>query len=344
MNNFEPKGNMANDMPKYVFIELTRNCNMMCTMCRPNNIFKKENEMSNEILDKIVKQILPTADVVDLRGWGESTLDNRLLPLVKDLTKQGKIVSLYTNFQARDEDYWKEMLSTNLYLAISLRSADKAHYEEMMVNAKYEKLIAHLALIPKENNVYFTVVVGDENIDDIIGIIKLAHKFNIKEIQLNPLSFFRKGMEYPITGITEKYQDYALKVFNEANQIAVELGIKLTVCADLLSKSTQKCYGTCIHPWYYCYIRKDGGIGFCNHLLCTEEAILGNLKDDDFKDIWNNEKYKKIRDYHLNRDFSELRAQTIECDWCYENRFGDLEYLVCPEKKNLSMTDYLKKV
>ena len=344
MNKFEPKCNVVTDMPEFVFVELTRNCNMMCTMCRPNNIFKKENEMPDEILNKVIEQILPTAKIVDLRGWGESTLDNRLLPLIKDLTNKGKIVSLYTNFQARDENYWKEMLSTNLHLAISLRSANKKHYEEMMVNAKFEKLINHLSLIPKNNNAYFTVVIGDENIDDIIDIIKLAHQFNIKEIQLNPLSYFRKGMEYPITGITKDYQDYAIEVFKNANKIADELNVKLTICADLLSRSTQKCYGTCIHPWYYCYIRKDGGVGFCNHLLCTEEAIMGNLKDNDFKDIWNNEKYKKIRDYHLNKDFSFLKAQTIECDWCYENRFGDLEFLVCPEKKNLTMAEYLKKV
>lgn len=340
---FNPSNVIVSSMPQYVFVELTRNCNMKCTMCRPNNIFKKENEMNDEILDKIEKQILPYAKVVDLRGWGESTLDNRLLPLIKKLTKQGKIVSLYTNFQARDKEYWKELLETNLFLAISLRSANKEHYEEMMINASYEKLIDHLSIIPKENNVYFTVVVGDENINDLCDIIKLAKKYNVKEIQLNPLSYFRKGMDYPINGITKEYQGKAKEVFKKASLLAKELNIKLLVCADLFSSSSQKCFGTCIHPWYYCYIRKDGGIGFCNHLLCTEETIMGNLSNSDFKDIWNNEKYQQIRKYHIDRNFNVLRSQTIDCDWCYENRYADMEHLVY-DKHSITMEDFLKVI
>lgn len=69
---------ILNSYPRFLFLELTRNCNLHCSMCRPYNLFKNEWFMSDEVLGRVSEQLFGNVEVVDLRGFGESTLDRLL--------------------------------------------------------------------------------------------------------------------------------------------------------------------------------------------------------------------------------------------------------------------------
>ena len=65
--------------PEYFFIELTQNCNLYCTMCRPHKMINENWFMSDELLELSLSLAERYAKVADLSGWGEASLDSRLI-------------------------------------------------------------------------------------------------------------------------------------------------------------------------------------------------------------------------------------------------------------------------
>lgn len=326
--------------PRTVFVELTRRCNMYCTCCRPEILGDRKLDMPDDILEMVEKELFPTAEVIDFRGWGESTLDERLLDLVSRWENKGKNLFIYTNCQARTPEYWEELYKHNLNIAISLRSAKKEVYEGFMRGASYEKLISHLERIPVDNKVLLTVVIDDENINELIGIVELASKYNIKTIHLNPLAQRPFPEDYPTFGVSENNREYLLETLNAIQEKSKEYQINIKVCADLLSDDQHE-LKRCIHPWSYVYISNTGEIGFCDHLMCVEEAIFGNIRDG-FDKIWNCEKYQEVRNKHFHLDIDEVFCDHIECKWCYKNRYGNWESLLEPHNTPIDLNQYLQ--
>lgn len=326
--------------PRTIFVELTRRCNMYCTCCRPKILSSKEMDMADEVLDKVEHQLFPTAEVIDFRGWGESTLDDRLMMLINRWENKGKELFIYTNCQTRTPEYWQELFQHNINIAISLRAANKYSYESFMRGASYEKLILHLKKIPFNNKVVLTVVVDDDNINELIRIVELAARYNIKTVHLNPLVQRKFQEDYPTFGVTEDNRKLLLDTLSCVEEKSKRYNIEVKVCADLLSGDKYD-LKRCIHPWSYVYISYNGNIGFCDHLMCVDDAVMGNIKNE-FSSIWNNLKYQELRKKHLGIDVNNMFGDRIECKWCYKNRYGNWEYLLEPDKSAYDISEYLR--
>ena len=61
-------------LPLAVFMELTQNCNLKCPYCRSSGHFQASWNMPLSLFRRVAEEIFPTALLVDLRGWGESTI------------------------------------------------------------------------------------------------------------------------------------------------------------------------------------------------------------------------------------------------------------------------------
>jgi radical SAM protein with 4Fe4S-binding SPASM domain len=48
----------------------------------------------------------------------------------------------------------------------------------------------------------------------------------------------------------------------------------------------------CLYPWAFAQLQPDGGVAFCGS---QPDYIIGNIRDDDFKNIWNNTKARTFR-------------------------------------------------
>ena len=73
-------------VPNVLFLELTRRCNLACSMCRGSMMTDHSLDMSEAVLRRIEEDLLPTARVVDLRGWGESLVRRDFLSIVERFT------------------------------------------------------------------------------------------------------------------------------------------------------------------------------------------------------------------------------------------------------------------
>ena len=61
-------------MPRFIMIELTQGYNLRCPMCRSRRMSYHERELDRGVLASLAEILFPTAEMVDVRGGGESLL------------------------------------------------------------------------------------------------------------------------------------------------------------------------------------------------------------------------------------------------------------------------------
>lgn len=336
---------LREEYPSYFFIELTRNCNLSCPMCRQEVMEDKSWFMEDGILEKALAAAEKYAKVVDLRRWGESTLDDRLIPIALRLKEKGIKTRLYSNFNARDEQYYRELAGTGIEIAISIESGNGEKYRRLRRGGELQKVERHLEAFIDEcrkeglpNLPYFTTVVSDDNLDELDSLVELAAKHGIGRIELNPIQTREGGRSFARIGNTER--EAAMASLKRLASMAEDKGVAVLTAATLFNEYSVPLF-ECIHPRRYCVIEMDGTVNFCDHARKCPESSMGNLKDMSLEEIWNGDRFKEIRLKHQHFDFADLKAAGIECNWCVRNRYGNSEYLVEPGIEPIPLKEYL---
>jgi MoaA/NifB/PqqE/SkfB family radical SAM enzyme len=336
--------------PRMLFIELTRACNLACPMCRPVIMSGRHLAMPPAVLARIEEELFPYAEVVDLRGFGESALDDRLLGLTDKLHAQGVQTKILTNLSPRQPKYWYDLGSRPMLVGISLEAVGKDDYEATRVGARWERFNANLTALRRAqlergglDDIYFNIVVFADNLDQLTSIVETAHDAQVPLVTLNPISGYEEGSTYPKIGVDAKAWPKLWSALEAAQQRAEALGVDVRVNANLAAgRSCSGGYDQCLHPWSYVFIRYDGGVGFCDHLVAHDDSILGSMADQSFMAVWNSEAYQQVRREHAGGDFARLAGLGIECDWCYENRYVDHEYMIEPALSMTTVPEYLE--
>jgi MoaA/NifB/PqqE/SkfB family radical SAM enzyme len=332
--------------PRMLFLELTRACNLTCPMCRPVLLTGRKLAMADELLDRVAEELFPYVEVVDLRGFGESTLDNRLLPLVEQLTAENVSTKILTNLSIRTEAYWRDVGNQPLRVGVSLEAASPDAYERSRRGAKHDRFLRNLIALRRAqigrsgtDDIYFNVVVTDEYLEELVPLVELAASHQIPMIMLNPIG--RDDPDQPVDapGVRAESIDRLREQLERACVRSLELGVELRLGANLATGCTDLGgYDQCLHPWSYVFVQHDGGVGFCDHLIANEASIFGNLYERRFMDIWNGDEYQRLRRDHARHDFDDLTRSGIECAWCYKNRYTDHEDMIEPGLPRMSIT------
>ena len=339
------------DYPKYLFVELTKNCNLHCIMCREKKLFFKDWLMSDEVLSIVLKDIVPHVSVVDLRGWGESSLDPRLPEVVDKISDMKKRIVLYTNLNTQNPDYWKALVKKGVLLAVSIESGNKEGYKKIRRGGDLNVVRKNLLGIINECNKvkslpkpFFTTVISENNIDELESLVLFAKECGIDKIELNPLS--RKYDDnQPLGrwfGVLPKFKNMVDAKLSNLCNIAIENGVNIEIAATLYHENLLE-DRKCIHPWDYCCICSNGDVSFCDHLFHNDKAIMGNLLENSFDDIWNGKKYNELREKHSSRNLECFTKEGLECQWCAKNRYGNLEYLLGNNIRAEKLKNYIDK-
>jgi len=337
--------------PRFLFIELTRACNLSCPMCRPTVQTGRRLHMADTILDQLIKEVLPYVECVDLRGSGESTLDPRLLPLIRELAADGIKVNLYTNLSTHRTNYWREMGGSPVNIAISVDAATPHLLEKIRRGISYKKFVCNLYDLQEgrsrssvNNGLFFSAAIGDHNFQEIPGLIQLAAHYEVPLVRLNPLTLSTLSNPYSRIGVSHDRIEQLQKALLEAVEISRSSGVAIEIAASLNNSNTGG-FDRCLHPWSYCVVEYDGRLVFCDHFVDNERAIMASLTDSSsFMDAWNSMQYQNIRKMHVEKDFSWTRDRGLECDWCYGNRFADCEADIDKRYQPCSLDEYLSQL
>lgn len=262
--------------PPVVKIETTNACNSSCIMC-PHSIMKRDiGIMDDYLYEKIVKECANNnVKTLHLHNFGEPLLDKHFADRIAFAKKLGiPKIKFFTNASLLNCDKAEEIIRSGAdEIKISIDGDSKETYNSIRVCLNYEivsKNIINLIDLRKKS-----------------GAKKPTVKLNfvVRKDNFHEKSSFKKKWSRIVDSISfDKEHNWSGKNhFKQENEIL----------------------HACLRPWNSFTILWDGRVALC----CLDydgETILGDINQQSIKEIWQSDKLRKIRSYHISQDFSCL--------------------------------------
>lgn len=299
--------------PATVSIEPTIRCNMRCPMCDRTHKedFHKhmEGEMSTELLVETirtlgemgVKQIL-------IIGGGEPLFRKDIVLLIQAIKEQRMICHLWTNGTLFTPEIASQILKNIDILTISLDSCyENEHDKSRGIKGSYAHIMNTLEMIKTYRNenmlLRFHSVISKYNINRLEDMVDFAIKHGAGELGgaiINPFEFAPKDMIFApedqemisqkIDAFIKKARQNNLALAGSYNPI-FDNDIKDYTNKYSLSKECGN-PTTCFGLWSMSQIRPNGDVSIC---CFTYKPVIGNLHDNNFKELWNSTKANEMR-------------------------------------------------
>jgi radical SAM protein with 4Fe4S-binding SPASM domain len=311
-----------------LYVELTQNCNLKCNMCRSGGGFDPSKNMPHELFARIVSELMPYATMVDLRGWGESTILPTFAAQIQAAAASGVRLRLVTNGLAITEEMWTLILQTDGVIAVSIDAVDSALARDLG-RGDVGKALAHVrvgAAVQRRlgtGHIYLNSVVSTFNCAEIDKVIAVAAELGVTKVVLSPI----KTSPGAYAQLSLSRVDLrALLERAAARGRASGVTIHLAAALEPDLAIAEALPTTCSSPWSHAVISYNGELLFCDHLINHFDYSMGNIVNVPFRQVWNGAAFQSLRRAHVAAETSRSLGECFrKCTWCYSNRYQDSE-------------------
>jgi len=262
---------ISRGLPNEITVELTNYCNLRCIMCPRNKMKRKVGFMDMKLFKKIIDEAAEFAELIDLDLFGESLLHPKATEMIRYCKQKGLLTLISTNMTHVDEKKAKDIIESGLdAIILSFDGATKETYEKIRRGSSYEKTL--------------------KNVETFLRVKKeLKSKTPFTTLQM----IYMKD--------TQKEANEFLKRWSKSSVNVVRLKPFITLDRDkawmsaLPSAISNK---PCIMLWRKLTIYWDGIASPC----CNDYDkgfILGDLKKQTIREIWNGKPLVALRKIHL---------------------------------------------
>lgn len=305
------------------------------------------SHMDSDLFRQIADELFPTAELVDLRGWGESLLLSNIVELIRYTRGFGCDIRFVTNLSFRRDEVLASLAENNCYLEVSLDSAE----DDILPRLRSGASLAHIqrnlkllvgqynALHGNSNRIILYCTVQRPALASLESLIAFAADVGISEVRLARVSTTKPHLS--LNGCDEK----VTAALQSVQLAAKSHGIQVVLATHF--EGLPECEPgkpACIRPWSFASINVEGFVGFCDHLIgpFARKYLMGDLKVSKFEETWNSDQWQGLRLEHL-QERREDAALFSHCDWCYRKRFIDFEDQFLPElaKSKVLLSDGL---
>ncbi|HZI68253.1 MAG TPA: radical SAM/SPASM domain-containing protein, partial [Hanamia sp.] len=288
-----------------ISFEPTTSCNLRCPECpsglreftRPRGMLKRD--FFEKTIDEIYKDIL----YLIFYFQGEPYLNKNFLEMVSYASSKGIYTATSTNAHFLTDEMARKTVESGLdRLIISLDGTTQEVYEQYRREGDIEKVIQGARNIVKWKKelksktpfVFFQFLVVRPNEHQIEEVKKLAKEVGVDEVRFKTAQVYDyENDPNKLIPINEKYSRY--KKNKDGKVIA-----------------RNKLQNHCSKLWEANVITWDGMVVPC----CFDKDAthrLGDLKNQSFREIWQNENYKRFR-----KELTQSRKNIDICANCSE--------------------------
>jgi cyclic pyranopterin phosphate synthase len=289
--------------PIHVEIDLTNRCNHNCIFCGLDFDRGKE-EINKDIILRALEDMAKHEVKSVMFTGGEPTLHPDLSLFVQKAKEYGLDVALTTNGSLFNKKIQEECLPYLSWVKFSIDAGTPQTYEKThRTNSKnFYKLIENIdSSIKMKNEKKLNVTIGTQyliipqsiNKKDINRIINILKEIKPGYLSIKPYSDHPRSPKNLI--VTEKdYEKLEEILGNVKNEDLFKIFFrKETIKRVQEEKTYNECYGLS----FYTLIDSRGDVLPCNLFYEQEEFVYGNIYKNNFNEIWEGEKRKKV----LNR-------------------------------------------
>ena len=302
-------------LPVAIDIEPNNTCNFKCTHCQVTYWDKKPAYFDSEIFVKVLKQI-PNLMKVKLQGMGEPLLNKQLIPMLEAGEQQGVRMHFHTNGSICDPIKADRLAQLDrTHITYSIDGATAETFAQMRPGSRFNQIVENIQMLMSKRSgsnllVSAWTVVTQKNVHELPQIIQLAKKLGLDFIAIQPYltSWGKEDMESHTNDIqvTTASDTFATQLAT-AKATATDVGIDLIV-----NEYSRFCHDKpCAWPWKSAFIAANGDVVPCCVVADSDVVKMGNVFEQDFKEIWNSAAYQELRAQIINRDLPEY------CKNCY---------------------------
>ena len=297
--------------PNKLTIDIGNVCNLKCPLCPTGRGDKNASRgfMKFEEYKKVIDELGSYLTNVELYNWGEPLLNKDLIDMIQYAKERNIPVCISTNLNILDSGMAKALISTRIdKIFISCDGASPETYSKYRIGGNFHNVISNTSQLSeakkKLNNCY-------------TRLILLFHVFKHNEHEVEKIKELAKDLGVELR-INRMRTDMGKEIFEKV-EASIErdkdwIPLNSEHCAFDLERKKRRM--TCKYLWKTAVINWDGAVLPCCAVY-GERYAFGNVFEDPFASIWNNEKYRLARQEVLNK----IDKSPTICHTCKENGF-----------------------
>lgn len=265
------------DFPRVIQLETSIVCNGKCPMC-PSSMIRRKPIMDEQLFKKIIQECKNTRlDEIHPFFFNEPFLFPKFLDWLRYIRKElpNVKINVATNGSILTKETYDQIIKERLIdgLCFSLDAYSKETFKKTRGHDNFEQVLEHIQHL--RNNAHGIKVYVNFTVN----------KDNYKELKEFKEFWEKKGINYFIS-----YDD----------------GRK-----DGKPFVKRRYRRACKQPFDYITILTTGEVVLCD-MDALGKDILGDVNKNTIKEVWQNDKFKFIRDAHL----SKKRNKHNLCKYC----------------------------
>ena len=289
-------------------IETTNICNLKCVYCpqsdTENHFINGKGTMSIETFKAVLDNILEdfTPKFVSLHRDGEPLLNKTLEECIEYTRSKGIKTGISSNCLLIPQKRAESLIEAGLAFIKTDFCADKKTYEELRTGGKWEKAyegMKNLLCEARSRGRNFQLTITDLSTYDVT---REQAAGNMRELG----ALFADFEEY-------------------ISVMPVRFHNALDESKERISGPASGGYTLCHHPWVHIVVDFQGNVVPCCRDL-RSEYVCGNLLEAPMREIWNNERFCRLRRALVDKRPSEINICS-KCDLPYRGSYSGKSFI-----------------
>lgn len=298
---------------KALFLEVTRNCNAFCEHCgsRCGEEIFKELDISyfKKALDEIAMKYKPENIMLYITG-GEPLIRKDLFQLTEYATSLGFDWGLVTNGillnQSKINLCKKTKMST---ISISIDGLPTTHDNFRNVTNAYNTIVKNIQLLKKTDfveHIQITFTATKDNLYELPEVYRNMCMIGVDSFRISNIDLIGRASEHRNLLLDKADFEFLFRFINKYKNASVPVCWSCTHYFGESKDRTNKTF-QCFTGKNVASILYDGTIYGCPNIQKRKELEQGNIKENNFVDIWEN----KFLEYR-----NENTLKSKKCDSC----------------------------
>jgi len=299
--NEYPKQHIVERFPIHLDIEATSNCNLLCTMCPRTDMvhagtFWKVKNFDDDLYRRLIGEGAEKGLCsIKFNYLGEPLMNPRLVEMIRYAKERGIVdVMFNTNASLLTERIARGLIEAGLdKLFFSFDSPYREHYNQIRVNANYDKVLRNIERFHR--------------IREEMGSVKPFTRVSMVRMQENSQEWedFKALFEPLVDAVA--FVDY---IEHNSQRNTLDKALNPIVPVPPVPAGGKKF--CCPQLWQRMFVHPDGVVTVC----CVDSArslTVGHIHGKTVEEIWNGPEYRRLRELHATGRIDEIPA----CAHCH---------------------------